>query len=254
MNIRTIIIEDEPLLQESLKQKLAEGFGNEMEIVALCNTAEDALVEIMHRRPELIFLDIQLPGQDGLWLADQLMQRRDEDFRPPEIIFTTGFTNSDYLLRAFEVAAVSYLVKPINMTALTKAVERFRERKSLSTGTSLQRLQSAIGESHVLSFKSLRGKFYIRPDDIVCIKADNHYAVLLLTDGKTENAFDSLGAIELSLPKSTFLRLGKSNIVNRRYIRELDVRNSVVRLTIPSGGIHHIDISRAVVQQLKAEL
>jgi CheY-like chemotaxis protein len=80
--IRAIIIEDEPLLQESLKQKLSETFPGEMEIVAVCGNAEDALLEIMHRRPDLIFLDIQMPGNDGLWLADHLAIAERQRFQP----------------------------------------------------------------------------------------------------------------------------------------------------------------------------
>jgi two-component system LytT family response regulator len=251
--MKAIIIEDEPLLLESLKQKIERNFADEMEIVATCTNAEDALIEIMHRRPELIFLDIQLPEQDGLWLAERLMQLKDKDFTPPEIIFTTAFTYSEYLLKAFDLAAVSYLVKPIDVEELKKAVGRFKERVRNNADSGMQNLAAAIGTQKILKFKSYRGILFLRPENIVYIKADRNYAVLRLTDGAEQDVFESLGEIENNLPKDIFLRTGKSYIINRHYIRQLDIKTESVQLE-SACGTYNIEVSRSVLKGLRESL
>ncbi|GHT62781.1 DNA-binding response regulator [Bacteroidia bacterium] len=250
--IRSIIIEDEPLLQESLKQKLSETFPNEVEIVAVCGNAENALLEIMHRRPDLIFLDIQMPGNDGLWLADRLISLKDDDFCPPEIIFTTAFSYSEYLLKAFDLAAVSYLIKPIRVEELVKAVSRYKERAKTKV-PGMQNLMDAIKEEKLLKFKSFKGVLFLRPEDIAYIKADHNYAVLKLADGKEENIFESISDLEAKLPAGIFLRTGKSYIVNRKYIRQLDTRSPALQL-YTTGGTYNIEVSRAALKLLKDKL
>jgi two-component system LytT family response regulator len=85
-----ILIEDEYSPRQLLREKLAQHFPD-MEIVAECENAEDALIEILRWRPDLIFLDIQMSGKNGLWLADELIRMKTDTFTPPDIIFTTGY-------------------------------------------------------------------------------------------------------------------------------------------------------------------
>ncbi|GHT77273.1 DNA-binding response regulator [Bacteroidia bacterium] len=250
--IRSIIIEDEPLLQESLKQKLSETFPGEMEIAAVCGNAENALFEIMHRRPDLIFLDIQMPGNDGLWLADRLLSLKDNDFSPPEIIFTTAFSYSEYLLKAFDLAAVSYLIKPIRVEELVKAVSRYQERVQTRI-SGMQNLMDAIKEEKLLKFKSLKGVLFLQPDNIAYIKADHNYVVLKLADGKEEDVFESISDLEAKLPTDIFMRTGKSYIINRKYVRQLDTRSSALQLHT-AAGMYKIEVSRAALKLLKETL
>jgi two-component system LytT family response regulator len=138
--VRVIIIEDEYSPRQVLRKKLRQHFPN-MEIIAECENAEDALIAILQLRPDLLFLDIQMPGKDGLWLANELIRMKGETFKPPDIIFTTGYTHPEYLLKAFGLAAIDYLVKPVSMASLQKAVVRYRERAGITTG--LQNLMDA---------------------------------------------------------------------------------------------------------------
>ncbi|MDR1356115.1 MAG: LytTR family DNA-binding domain-containing protein [Tannerellaceae bacterium] len=247
--IRTIIIEDEYLPRRMLREKLEQRFSD-VEIIAECENAEEALVEILRLRPDLLFLDIQMSGKNGLWLAAELIRMKGGTFAPPDVIFTTGYTYSEYLMKAFELAAVDYLVKPVSVEALDKAVARFRERAGTTTG--LQNLMDALNEDKLLKFKSLNGLFVLRPDDIAYIEADRDYALVFFAgNAKEEYVFERLGEIEKKLPPAKFLRTGKSVIVNRKYIRK--ITNNSIRIVTP-GANYRVEVSREAINKLKDTL
>jgi two-component system LytT family response regulator len=246
--VRVVLIEDEYPPRQMLREKLEIHFPH-LEIVAECENAEKALIDILRLRPDLLFLDIQMSGKSGLWLADELMQMKCDTFTPPEIIFTTGYTYPEYLLKAFEFAAIDYLVKPINVESLKKAITRFCER--IGTTTGLQNLMEAIKEEKLLKFKSLNGLFLLRPHDIVYVEADRDYACMYFSNGAKEGVFERLGDIEKKLPSKTFFRVGKSVVVNRVYIREISHR--AIQLTSPSAN-YSVEVSRSAIRQLKIML
>ena len=110
-----------------LREKLTQYFPA-LAVVAECENAETALVEVLRLRPDLLFLDIEMSGKNGLWLLDELIGMKGDTFTPPDVIFTTGYTYPEYLLKAIELAAIDYVVKPVSATRLEKAINRFRER------------------------------------------------------------------------------------------------------------------------------
>jgi len=246
--MKVIIIEDEFSPRQMLRKKLEQHFPD-LEIVAECESAEDALIEILRLRPDLIFLDIQMSGKNGLWLADELLRMKGETFTPPDIIFTTGYTYSEYMLKAFELAAIDYLVKPVNVENLKKAVERFYQRSGTQTG--LQNLSDAMNDEKLLKFKSYNGLFLLRPDDIAYVEADRNYACMFFTNGTKEDVFERLGEIEKKLPSETFLRTGKSVIVNRQYIRKITDKN--LQLVAPAVN-YVVEVSKEAIRQLKEKI
>lgn len=245
---RVIIVEDEYSPRQMLREKLEKNFSD-MEIVTECESAEKALIEILRLRPDLIFLDIQMPGKDGLWLADELIRMKGDTFTPPEVIFTTGYTYSEYLLKAFELAAIAYLVKPISVESLNKAIARYHEHAG--TSSTLQNLADAVKEEKLLKFKSYNGVFLFQSEDIAYIEADRDYACVFLANGVKEDVFERLGEIEKKLPIGIFLRNGKSHIVNRKYIRK--ITDTSVYLVTPRAS-YQVEISRKAIQQLKGKI
>ena len=245
---RIIIIEDEFSPRQMLREKIEQHFPD-MEIVAECENAEDALIAILQWRPDLLFLDIQMSGKDGLWLADELIRMKGETFTPPDIIFTTGYTYSEYMLKAFELAAIDYLVKPVSKESLEKAVARYRERAGSTTG--LQNLSNALNNEKLLKFKSYNGLFLLRPDDIVYVEADRDYACMFFANGTKEDVFERLGEIEKRLPSEIFLRTGKSAIVNRQYIRK--ITDKTLQLATPAAS-YMVEISKEAMRQLKEKI
>ena len=246
--IRVIIIEDEYSPRQILREKLERNFSD-IEVVGECESAEDALIEVLRLRPDLIFLDIQMSGKNGLWLADELMQLKGATFTPPDIIFTTGYTYPEYLLKAFELAALDYLVKPVAMESLQKALARYRERAGTTTG--VQNLIEALQEEKLLKFKSYNGLFLLRPNDIVYVEADREYACMFFANGAKEEVFERLGEIEKKLPPATFLRTGKSTIVNRNYIRK--ITDSMLQLATPSV-CYQVELSRNAMRELREKV
>jgi len=245
---RTIIIEDEYYLRQMLREKLEQHFPD-MEIVAESENTDDALLKVLRLHPDLLFLDIQMPGKNGLWLAEELMQMKCDTFSPPDIIFTTGYAYPEYLLKAIELAAIDYIMKPVSVTRLETAINRFRERVGTTTG--LQNLEDTIREKKLLTFKSFNGLFLLRPDDIVYLEADGNYACMYLAGGAKEDVFERLGEIEKRLSPETFLRAGKSFVINKKYVRK--ITDNSLQLFTPAGS-YLLELSRIAIRQLKVEL
>ena len=245
---RVIIIEDEYSPRQMLREKLTQ-HCSDLEIVAECENAEDALIDVLRLRPDLLFLDIQMSGKNGLWLADELIRMKCDTFSPPDIIFTTGYTYPEYLLKAFELAAIDYLVKPVSVENLGKAVARYRERAGVTTG--LQNLMNAINEEKLLKFKSYNGIFVLRPDDIAYVEADRDYACMFFANGAKEEVFERLGEIKKKLPTDTFLRAGKSVVINRKYIRK--IADTTIQLVTPAAS-YTVEISRNAIRELKGKI
>jgi len=246
--IRVIIIEDEHSPRQLLKEKLERHFP-EIEIVAICENAEAALKSILQLSPDLLFLDIELPGKNGLWLADELMQMKNENFTSPDVIFTTSYTYSEYLLKAFELAAIDYLVKPVILDNLEKAIDRYLHRTGITSG--LQNLVDAINKEKLLKFKSFNGLLLLRPDDIAYVEADRNYACMFLANGAKETVFEKLSDIEKKLPAETFLRAGKSIIVNRKYTHK--ITDTTLQL-ITSSTRFLVQISRKAAREMKEKI
>ena len=245
--IRAIIVEDEYHPRETLQQKLTE-FHPEIEVVAMCEDAETALVEIVRYQPKLLFLDIQLPGKNGLWLADQMHRLSGSAFIPPGIIFTTAFNDSEYLLSAIRVAAIDYLVKPILIENLSLAIARFL--KQINGTSDAHKLMDAIQREKMFRFKSLNGLLLLRAEDIVYVEGDRNYARMGLSNGEYEPIFERLGEIEQALPSDTFLRVGKSLIINKYYVRRINARKSTVQL-VTSLTEYTVEVSAGALKLLK---
>jgi two-component system LytT family response regulator len=248
--IRALIVEDEFHPRQTLQQKLAENHP-EIEVVAACENAESALIEILRLQPDLIFLDIQLPDKNGLWLADQLHQMSCETFRPPGIIFTTAFSDSEYLLNAIRLAAIDYLVKPIMLDSLSLSIARFKKRANPST--SIQTLMNTIQREKILKFKNFNGLLLLKPEDVAYIKADGNYAQIALANGDMDEIFERLGEIEKNLPEETFLRAGKSLILNRKYVRQINTKKFIVQIATPFTS-YSLPVSEGGIKQLKDSL
>jgi two-component system LytT family response regulator len=248
--IRALIVEDEFHPRQTLQQKIAENHP-EIEVIAACENAENALIEILRMQPDLIFLDIQLPDKNGLWLADQLNQMSCETFTPPGIIFTTAFSDSEYLLNAIRLAAIDYLIKPIMLDSLSLAVARFKKR--VNPASSVQTLMNVIQKEKILKFKNFSGLLLLKPEDVVFVKADGNYAQLTLTNGDEEEIFERLGEIEKNLPEEIFLRASKSLIINRKYVRQINTRKFIVQVATPFST-YDLQFSEAGIKQLKENL
>src|SRR3712207_3945576 len=125
MTIRTILVDDEPLAIQGLQLRLEK--YEDVEIVDTCSNGREAIRSIKTHKPDLVFLDIQMPGFDGFSVIQGLME-----VEPPLFVFVTAY--SDHALRAFEAQAVDYLMKPVDESRLADSLDRVRQRLTEKRG------------------------------------------------------------------------------------------------------------------------
>jgi two-component system LytT family response regulator len=213
--LRILIVDDEPIARRRLKA-LLKGEAS-AEIVGESEDGESALDAIRRLRPDLVFLDVQMPGLDGFDVIELL--KPDEC---PAVIFVTAYDR--YAMRAFDVHAVDYLLKPFERARLRKALAR---AATLAAGADRPARLHALVDS-VRAEQPLRrflvkapGRVYaVRADDVESLEAAGHY-VELRTAAGTHLVRDSIAAIGRRLDPARFVRIHRSAIVNVDKVKEL---------------------------------
>jgi len=163
LNPRALIAEDEPLLAACLKAALASAWP-ELEVLAIAPNGTEALRLIESERPDVAFLDIRMPGMTGLEVAAELVDRLDEGAVVPRLVFVTAY--DEFALKAFDLAAVDYLLKPVSPERLAKTVERLKEAFASKASTPasgeleqlVSKLQSVMGALPSGNAKSAAGE------------------------------------------------------------------------------------------------
>lgn len=216
MQLRTIIIDDEPLARQVIREFL-QAFP-QIEIIAECENGRQAVAALNKHQPDLILLDVQMPGLDGFQVLEKIEHL-------PAIIFSTAY--DEYAIRAFEVNAVDYLLKPFDRARFATAVQRAIERRANGSGEIerllrlLQAAQPAGNFSERLLVRSGEKIIPVRAADIEWIEAADDY--VLLHAGTAKHLCNlGLGEIEKRLNPQQFLRVHRSAIINITRIRHLE--------------------------------
>lgn len=222
MKLRTIIVDDEALARERLKLMLSAEPG--LEIIAECQDGDEALEVLQSTMPDLLFLDIQMPGLTGLEVA----RRVGAQMLPPTI-FLTAFR--EFAVEAFAVEALDYLTKPVEMARLHQAIQRVRqavEAKDTLTGQSNLAAALARLERHTLQTKTYASRLIV-PDgprdvllpvqEIEWIEASDYYSSLHVRQ-RTYLLRESLSDLEQRLDPALFLRVHRSALVNLNFVGE----------------------------------
>lgn len=206
--IRALLVDDEVLARLAVRQALAT--HPHVQIVGECGNASEAMQAITALRPDLLFLDIQMPGMDGFALLRAL-----DAGTAPQVIFTTAY--SEHALRAFDAHAVDYLLKPIDQArfdqAMVKVIERRRPDPQAAAELRqpyLQRISVRVGE-HIR---------VLRVDDIDWIRADGNY-VHIHAAGNAWLHRESLAYLEAALDPQRFLRIHRGTLVNMDRVQEI---------------------------------
>jgi two-component system LytT family response regulator len=219
VNIRTVIIDDEPLARQRLR-KLLEA-DPDVAVVGECGDGREAVTELQRLRPDLVFLDVQMPVLDGFGVLQALGSTA-----LPVVIFVTA--HDRYALKAFEVHALDYLLKPFDKARFAAALDRAKAQVRQGSATVLsdrlqELLQSIDGQRRGperLVLKSAGRTFFVRIGDIDWIEAAGNYVRLHV--GKEDHLLrESLTALEHRLDGRRFVRIHRSTIVNLERIREL---------------------------------
>jgi two-component system LytT family response regulator len=219
--IRTLIVDDEELARDRMQSLLEE--QPDVEIVGICADGVSALETIERTQPDLVFLDVQMPGMDGFEVVENL-----EPSKLPAIVFVTA--HDGHAIRAFEIHALDFLLKPFDQTRFEKALERARSKVAASKTTAVidSRLVSLLEElreerkySERLIVKSGGRVFFVRTEEIDWVEASGNY-VKIHTKADAHLLRESMKNMEARLDPKTFVRIHRSAIVNIDRIKELE--------------------------------
>jgi two-component system, LytTR family, response regulator len=216
--INAIIVDDELKSRESLKILLEE-FCDNVTVKALCQDVADAVQAIQQYKPDVVFLDIQLQRETGF---DLLTQLGDFDF---EVIFTTAY--AEYAIKAFKFAAIDYLLKPIDIEELKRALSKVEKRRNDSISMRLQQLMQNLkntsSENYKLALPTTDGLVFIKMQDILYCEASSNYTEITVMDGKKYIVSRTLKEYEDMLGEHNFYRIHNSYLINlnaiKKYVR-----------------------------------
>jgi two-component system LytT family response regulator len=204
---KALIVDDERLARQDLRNLLDE--LDEVEILGEAVDGEDALEKIKELDPDLIFLDIQMPGMSGF----DLLEKLDSSLK---VVFVTAF--DEYAIRAFEVNALDYLLKPVSEKRLKESLGRL-ETEQLEASTDDQRPLKHRDRLLIRLDNHLR---FLKVDDISCIESAGDYSEVHTQDGKKHLVYKPMNEWERRLPDDTFCRIHRSTIVNLDAMERLE--------------------------------
>jgi two-component system LytT family response regulator len=217
--IRALLIDDEHHSNQTLRYEL-ERHCPDVEILDEALSGQEGIEKIARHKPDLVFLDIEMPGMSGF---EMLRRLAPVEF---DIIFVTAY--DQYAIRAFRIAAVDYLLKPITKDHLKEAVARITERHTVAEQqqkfeTLIHNLSDGM-RSPRIALPSGRGMDFVQVADIIYCRADSNYTHICLHDGKKYTLAKTLKDIEQLIDLEIFFRIHQSYLVNmqhvQRYVRD----------------------------------
>jgi len=226
---KAIIVDDEASARSILKQ-LIHLYCPYIEVIDSCEELETAAISIKKNKPDLVFLDIEMPNYAGYEIPrffDKI------DF---EIVFVTAYDS--YAIKAFEIAAFDYLLKPIETTRLIKTLERFKEKSSIKTKQMnyevlKEGLEKAKVEKIIVNHKG--DQKVVATNTIVAMEADESYTIIRTSDGEQYTMSKNLKYFEkIFKDNSTFFRSHKSWIINLNHMLQFSTKELQIEL---EGGI-----------------
>ncbi|MFL5742559.1 MAG: LytR/AlgR family response regulator transcription factor [Flavisolibacter sp.] len=238
--MKAIIIDDERLARTELRKLLQE--FPEIEIVDEASNAEEGIQKIENHNPDLVFLDIQMPGKTGFDMLSELDHA-------PQVIFTTAY--DEYALKAFEVNALDYLLKPVEPRRLADAVEKLKKHN----GGTVERIynhndpNSILGENDQVFVKDGERCWFVKLSEVRLFESVGNYAKVFFANNKPL-ILKSLNALEERLDDKVFFRANRKHIVNLRMIEKIEPYFNGGLLLELKGG-EKIEVSRRQTVKFK---
>lgn len=247
--MRAIIVDDEPPARTLIREYLSEDFP-EIEIVTTCKNGREAVEAINAEAPDLVFLDVQMPGLDGFDVLERIETL-------PHIIFSTAY--DEYAIQAFDAGAVDYLLKPYNRARFQKAIRRVAERHEQKQNISdddyaarvEQVLQTARSDDYPAHLFVRHGDkiLPVATEDIIYIEAAGDYAELHTAD-QTYLSNQGIGALEERLDPDRFLRVHRSTIIALPALEHL-VSDGSGGYKATLQGHHRVRVSRSYAAKIR---
>ncbi|MCP4724955.1 MAG: response regulator transcription factor [bacterium] len=232
MPIRSLIVDDEIAAREIIKNYLSD--DDNFEVIGESSNGIDAIRQIVEKKPDLVFLDIQMPEMDGFEVIETIGM---EDL--PHIVFVTAF--DQYAIKAFEINAIDYLLKPFDRNRFLSAVNRTKEHL-LSKKTIENQLSNLLSnikrESHYLSkimVKTGGRVYFLKADNIKWIEAASNY-IKIFSGKESYLVKDTLSNFEKNINPNQFVRIHRSCIININFIQEIQPWDKNNHLVILEDG------------------
>lgn len=224
-NIKVIVVDDEMFGREQIKLLITKYFPQITLVAEAANSAE-ALKQIYFHKPDLIFLDVEMPDSNGFDLLEKIQEH---DF---EIIFVTAF--DQYAIKAIKFSALDYLLKPLNKEEFKSAVQKFLDRQKSEydrksvINNFIRNIKSEEDKLFRLAVNTSNKTYFLLPDEIIRCEADGNYTKItcgnkeVILSSKTLKEFDDL------LNSYNFIRVHRAHLVNIKYIRSFENENKLV--------------------------
>ena len=244
--IKAVIVDDEPFCCSSLVI-LLERYCPEVKVTGIYHSGDDALQAIPEHHPQIVFLDIEMPGMNGFEMLEKLPAI---DF---EIIFTTSY--DQYAIKAIRLSALDYLLKPIDREELQKAVQKVIERSHhpfpQQLEILLQKIHQPISSAQKIALPSMEGLQMIDVNSIISCASDSNYTIFFIRNKKKIVVSRTLKEIEEMLEEYPFLRVHNSYLIN---LNEIDkyIKGEGGYLVMSDGS--NIDVSRSKKETLLNKL
>jgi two-component system, LytTR family, response regulator len=232
--MRTIIVDDERLARQELKSLLAE--YKDIEIIAECANAEEAKQKINELKPDLVFMDIQMPGKTGLELLEEISSL-------PEVVFVTAY--DEYAIKAFEINALDYLLKPVQPERLGETIKKLFHKEAGEKKDN----NSILAEDDHVFLKDGEKCWFVKLADLRLFESEGNYVRVLFNTSKPL-ILRSLNNLETRLPAKSFFRASRKHIVNLKYIDTIENWfNGGLMVKLKTG--EQVEISRRQAVKLK---
>ena len=238
MPIKAIIIDDERLARNELKKLLEQ--HPDINIIDEASTVDEAIEKIDLSRPDLIFLDIQMPGKTGFDLLSEIE-------KSPRVIFTTAY--DEFALKAFEVNALDYLLKPIDPKRLADAIQKLQTEIALEQSSLLGVSRGPLTELDQVFVKDGERCWFVKLADIRLFESVGNYAKVYFSTNKPL-ILKSLNALEERLDDRVFFRANRKHIINLHWIEKIEPYFNGGLLVELKGG-EKIEISRRQTVKFK---
>lgn len=250
MSVKALIVEDEELARQRLKMLLTEYPW--IELIAECADGLSGLKAIEKHKPDLVFLDIQMPGLTGFDVLAQIKHN-------PKIIFTTAY--DQYALKAFEFNSIAYLLKPIEREKLDKALQKIKtddvDSSSMARTALLDQLSAFLGKQDKQYLKRLQVKIgdrilLLSLDEILYFESEDKYTTVV-TEGKKHIIDTPLVELEAELDPEKFIRIHRSCLVNVNWVAEIQRHMAgKLNLLLRDKDKTSLAVSRSYVDRVRA--
>lgn len=242
----TLIVDDEFHSRQSLKN-LIEQYDIIGQIMEAQNAAE-ALSLINDHNPDLIFLDIDMPGKNGI---DFLKEIRTSGFNQ-QVVFVTAHAN--YAIEAIKCASFDYLLKPVNPNEFHEMMQRLLKKK-MNGDSFHEKFEKFLNanEHQTIKIKTKNGLHVLRTNDIVFLQSDSNYTKLIDQNGASIMISKTLGKMQEMLPACQFIRIGRSHIINKNFIIGTDHLSKQIKLLVADKPLN-LEISLNDLRKLEKQL